>query len=67
MPEQRMTEESIITTELRSGFQGLGGGVYQQAFCNSARMALLAISEKLRNIPKEQHQNGYCRHFLKMV
>lgn len=29
--------------------------------------APLAISEKLRNVPKEQHQNGYCRHFLKMV
>nr|MBQ4455226.1 hypothetical protein [Clostridia bacterium] len=31
-----------ITTELCSGYQGLGGGAYQQAFCNSCRMALLA-------------------------
>ena len=39
---RRMTQESAITTELCSGFQGLGGGANQQAFCNSARMALLA-------------------------
>ena len=39
---RRMTQESAITTELCSGFQGLGGGANHQAFCNSARMALLA-------------------------
>ena len=39
-----MTQETYITTELCSGFQGLGGGANQQAFCNSARMALLAAA-----------------------
>ena len=34
----------IITTELCSGFQGLGDGDHQQAFCNSCRMALLAVT-----------------------
>ena len=34
----------IITTELCSGFQGLGDGDHQQAFCNSCRMALLAAT-----------------------
>lgn len=37
-----MTQEYDTTTERGSGFQGLGGGAYQQAFCNSARIALLA-------------------------
>ena len=42
-----MTQEYDTTTERQpqsasSGFQGLGGGAYQQAFCNSARIALLA-------------------------
>ena len=37
-----MTQENDTTTELCSGYQGLGGGAHQQAFCNSARIALLA-------------------------
>ena len=37
-----MTQEYDTPTERSSGFQGLGGGAYQQAFCNSARIALLA-------------------------
>ena len=28
----RMTKENDTTTELCSGFQGIGGGAYQQAF-----------------------------------
>ena len=39
-----MTQEYDTTTERSSGFQGLGGGAYQQAFCNSARIALLAAA-----------------------
>ena len=43
-----MTQEYDTTTERSSGFQGLGGGAYQQALCNSARIALLAdIEEEL--------------------
>ena len=30
---RRMTQESAITTERCSGFQGLGGGALQQANC----------------------------------
>lgn len=37
-----MTQEYDTTTERSSGFQGLGGGAYQQALCNSGRIALLA-------------------------
>jgi len=42
MESRWMKQETYITTELCSGFQGFGGGANQQAFCNSARMALLA-------------------------
>jgi len=41
-PEGRMTQEYDTTTERSSGFQGLGGGAYQQALCNSGLIALLA-------------------------
>lgn len=33
----------ICVEDGSSGFRGLGGGAYQQAFCNSARIALLAM------------------------
>lgn len=37
-----MTQEYDTTTERSSGFQGLGGGAYQQAFAEVINDALLA-------------------------
>ena len=45
-----MTQEYDTTTERKLWFSGAWGGAYQLAFCNSARIALLAtiIAEGLR-------------------
>ena len=41
-PGGRMTQENDTTTELQLWFSGAWGRSPQQAFCNSARIALLA-------------------------
>ena len=56
---------SFVTTEPQSecsGFQGLGGGAYQQAFCNSARIALLATISVIQIVCSlKQHSFGMQR------